>query len=175
MPRPGRTTLATLLLAAACLAGVSCGGGAGTTSRPQSEVRTLFATVAADGRAHRFAAICRHEMSGLLLQLAYLVGDDCPKGLAAEWAEGVQLTHIDSRTRISISGRTATVFDGGSPDRAYLLHGRWVLAEMPRNRRLARPNEALEVARELNPMLRREHLPELDEETSAPPRGAGAG
>jgi hypothetical protein len=165
--------LASLLVVCA-LVGVSCGGQSGGASRSQSEVRALFAAVAADGHARRFGAICHREMSGLLRQLAYLVDADCPKVLAAEWAEGVQLTHIGSTTRILISGRTATVFDGGSPDRAYLMNGRWVLAEMPRNKRHARPNEALEVARELNPGLHKEHLPELNEETSAPLQRPGA-
>ncbi|HEY0516223.1 MAG TPA: hypothetical protein VGD00_03810 [Solirubrobacteraceae bacterium] len=162
-----------LLVTASALGGVSCGGQSSGTSRAQSEVRALFATVAADGRAHRFAVICHREISGLLQELTYLVKGDCPKALAAEWAEGVQLTHIASSTRILISGRTATVFDGGSPDRAYLLHGRWVLAELPRNKAHARPNEALEVAKQLNPGFRKDHLPELNEETPAPVRGAG--
>ena len=39
----------------------------------------------------------------------------CPKFLKEEWAEGVQYAHVGSSTRIVVSGRRATVYDGGSP------------------------------------------------------------
>lgn len=166
MARAWRTKLATSLMVSCALTAASCGGQG--TSRAQSEVRALYNAVAADGRAHRFVSICDQDYSGLLKQLDYLFKIDCAKDLAAAWAEGVQLTHIGPHTRIVISGRTATVFDGASPDRVYFTQGRWMLAEIPRNRRHARPNEALEVAKELNPGFRKEHLPELTPETPAP-------
>jgi hypothetical protein len=167
MARTPRTTLAALLMAACTLGSASCGGQSGT-SRVQSEVRALFAAVAADGRAGHFATICDHDYSGLLKQLNYLFKINCAKDLAAEWAEGVQLTHVGPSTRIVISAGTAAVYDGVSPDRASFWHGRWVMAEVPRNRRHARPNEALEVAKELSPGFRKGHLPELNSETPAP-------
>lgn len=161
-----RCFLAALLVSCA-LSAFSCGGQS-ATSHTQSEVRALYSAVAADGRTHRFASICEDDYSGLLKQLDYLFKVNCPKALASEWAEGVQLTHIGPRTRITITGKTATVFDGPIPDRAVHVRGRWALLESPRNHGSTRSNEALEVARELNPGFRKEHLPELNLETPGP-------
>jgi hypothetical protein len=124
---------------------------------------------AADGRAGHFATICDQDYSGLLKELDYLFKADCPRYLKEEWAEGVQYAHVGSSTRIVVSGRNATVFDGGSPDRAYLTQSGWKLVETPRNRRHPDPNEVQEVIDELNPGFRKEHLPELGPETPAPP------
>ncbi len=125
----------------------------------------MFASVAADGRAHDFGQICKNEMDAELRQLAYLVGADCVKAIAAEWAEGVQLSRIGAETRIVVSGNTATVFDGAAPDRALYTEGRWEMAETPRNRRFDKPNEAQEAAVTINRVLREHHQPELDSET----------
>lgn len=102
----------------------------------------MFAAVAADGRAHDFGRICQYEMDAQLRQLAYLVGANCMKTMAAEWVEGVQLSRIGPKTRIVVSGNTATVFDGAAPDRAVYANGRWKLAETPRNRRFDGPHGA---------------------------------
>lgn len=158
--------MATALTASCTLSTVSCGQSA--TSGAQNEVRGLYKAVAADGRDHHFAAICDQYWSGLLKQLDYLFKINCPKALAAEWAEGVHLTRVGPGTRITVAGKTATVFDGSSPERAVFEQGRWKLLEFPRNYRHDRRNEALEVAKELNPEFRKEHLPELNAETRGP-------
>ncbi len=126
----------------------------------------MFATVAADGRAHNFGQICKREMDAELRQLAYLVGADCVEAITAEWAEGVQLSRIGAETRIVVSGNTATVFDGAAPDRALYADGRWEIAEPLRNRRFDKPNEAQEAAAKVNRLLREHHQPELGSETS---------
>lgn len=83
----------------------------------------------------------------------------------------MQYAHVGASTRIVVSGKRATVFDGGSPDRAYLTQSGWRLVEFPRNRRHAEPNEVQEVVGKLNPGLRKRHLPELGPETAAPSVG----
>jgi hypothetical protein len=154
---------------------IGCGSQS-ATSHAQSEVRALFMAAAADGRGGNFEAICDQDYSGLLKQLDYLFKADCPRDLKAEWAEGVQLAHVGSGTRIVVSGKNATVFDGGSPDRAYRTQSGWKLVEAPRNKRHADPNEVQEIIAKLNPGFSKEGLPELGPETPAPPaslKGAG--
>ncbi len=171
----GRATLATVLIALCALGAVACGGQSGE-SGAQSEVRALFVAAAADGRAGNFKAVCDQDYSGLLKELDYLFKADCERDLKEEWAEGVQLAHVGPGTRIVISGKSATVFDGGSPDRAYLTQIGWKLVEGPRNRRHADPNEVQELITKLNPGFRKEGFPELGPETPAPPaslNGAG--
>lgn len=163
-----RRKLTAGFLAASCTLGiVSCGGQSGI-GRAQNEVRNLYRTVAADGRAHRFEAICDQYSSGLLKQLYYLFKIDCPKLLAGKWAQGVQLSRIVPSTRIVINGKTATVYDGRLPDRAVYVRRRWTLLESPRNPRNSRANETLETAKELNPGFRKHHLPELGLEARGP-------
>jgi hypothetical protein len=169
MGRALRTVLVAGLTSCA-LAAIACGGRSGD-SRAQSEVRALFTAAAADARAGRFARTCTDDYSGLLKQLDYLFKIDCTKDLRAEWAEGVQYAHVGPNTRIAVSGKSATVFDGGTPDRAYLTRSGWRLVEFPRNRRHADPNEVEEVIGKLNPGFRRGHLPELGPETAAPAAG----
>jgi hypothetical protein len=175
MGRALRTVLVAGLTTYCALANSACGGQS-DYSRAQSEVRALFTAAAADGRTGRFATICTEDYSGLLKQLDYLFKIDCAKDLKAEWAEGVQYAHVGPSTRIVVSGKSATVFDGGTPDRAYLTRSGWRLVEFPRNRRHTDPNEVQEVIDKLNPGFRKQHLPLLGPETSAPPAGLnGAG
>ena len=134
-------------------------------SRAEAEVRTLFATVAAEGRTHNFARICQDEMIGLLRELDYLVGGNCAKDLAAEWAEGVQLSTIGHGTRIVVTGNKATVYDGPSPDSAMRVNGVWQMAELPRNRRFRATGEAQEAMEGVNRGLRAHHMPTLNPET----------
>ncbi len=158
--------LATLLTAAGGLCLLSCGGQS-PSSRAQSEVRSLYASAAADARAGQFEKICQEDYSGLLKRLDYLFKVDCPQMLKNEWGEGMQLAHIGPATRIAISGRSAVVFDGGSPDRAYRTREGWKLVEIPRNRRHALQDEAVQAESALNPGFRKEHLPLLSSETPA--------
>jgi hypothetical protein len=167
--------LAASVTTSCALVAIGCGGQS-ASSHAQSEVRALFMAATADGRARNFKAICDQDYSGLLKELEYLFKGDCPRDLKEEWAEGVQLAHVGSGTRIVVSGKNATVFDGGSPDRAYLTQRGWKLVETPRNRRHADPNEVQEVITKLNPGFRKEGLPELGPDTPAPPaslNGAG--
>jgi hypothetical protein len=173
MGRALRIVLVAGLTMSCALANIACGGQS-EDSRAQSEVRALFTAAAADAGAGRFATICKEDYSGLLKQLDYLFKIDCAKGLKAEWAEGVQYAHVGPSTRIVVSGKNATVFDGGTPDRAYLTPSGWRLVEFPRNRRHTDPDEVQEVIGKLNPGFRKHHLPELSPETSAPPAGLGA-
>jgi hypothetical protein len=159
--------LAASLVVPRALGVASCKGQSGN-SHAQSEVRALYKAVAEDGRAHRFTAICDQYSSGLLKELYYLFKIDCPKLLAGKWAEGVQLARIGPSTRITISGKTATVYDGLLPDKAVLVRGRWTLLESPGNHRASRQNEVLEAVRELNPGFRKHHRPELNLETRGP-------
>jgi hypothetical protein len=170
MGRALRTVLVAALATSCALAAIACGGRSGD-SRAQSEVRALFTAAVADGRAGRFATICAEDYSGLLKQLDYLFKVDCAKDLKAEWAEGVQYAHVGPSTRIVVSGKSATVFDGRTPDRAYLTRSGWRLVEFPRNRRHTDPNEVQEVIGKLNPGFRKHHLPELGPETAAPAAG----
>jgi hypothetical protein len=160
--------LSLLLLAAAFALALSGCGTSNQMSRREAEVRALYKAVAAAGRAHRFAVICNRYQSGLLKQLDYLFKVDCPKHFVSVWVEGVHLAHIGPSTRITISGGIATVFDGASPDRAVFEQGHWKLLESPRNDRHDRRNEALEIAKELDPGFRKEHLPELNSQTRGP-------
>jgi hypothetical protein len=161
-----KAAVAVLAVVAAALLPAGCGGPS-RTAHTQAEVRAMFAAVAADGQAHDFGRICQYEMDAQLRQLAYLVGANCMKTMAAEWVEGVQLSRIGSKTRIVISGNTATVFDGVAPDRAVYANGRWELAETPRNRRFDRSGEAREATTTINRLLREHHQPELGSEADA--------
>ena len=143
---------------AASLIAAGCGGNVHAT-RDESEVRSLFRAIAADGRAHNFAHICRDEMSTVLPELDYLVGGRCADDLATEWLEGVQLSRIVSSTRVVVTGTRAMVFDGPAPDSAVRVNGRWKLAEFPRNTRHAAVGEACEVAESIGRGLRASHLP----------------
>jgi hypothetical protein len=150
--------LAVFAASSATLAG--CGTSAKPT-RAQAEVRALFGTVAAEARAHDFGPICDDQLDSELRELLYLVGANCWKVLASDWVEGVQLSKIGPNTRIVVSGKSATIYDGPVPDRAVLTDGRWKLAEMPRNKRHAMSEEAQQTAAQLNPSLRAHHLPEV--------------
>ncbi len=149
MARTFDTTLATAGLLAAGLLLAGCGGHTHSAHTP-AEVRAMFAAVNADGRAHRYQRICQHDLDAQLQQLAYLVGANCPRTMAAAWAEGVQLARIGTSTRIVLSGDTATVFDGGTPDRAIYTNGRWEMAETPRNHRFHTPHEAQDATTTIN-------------------------
>lgn len=154
-----RLTL-SLTVSVALIAG--CGN---TPTKAQSEVRGLFAKVATDGRAHRFAAICQGEITGVIRQLEYLVGGNCEKDFAQEWNEGVQLTNITSNTSIDVHGNEAIVHDGSSPDRARRVYGRWLVSEVPRNRRLAESNEVQVVLAQINSSVIRHHEPKINADT----------
>jgi hypothetical protein len=136
-------SLVSVVALAAC-------GGQSRAGRQEAEVRALFASIASDGRGHNFTRICRDEMAGVLRELDYLVGGHCAKDLAAEWAEGVQLTRVGPDTRVSVKGNAATIYDGPTPDRAISVRDQWVLAEFPRNKRLAKSGEAREVLDQVN-------------------------
>lgn len=157
--------IAVPMLGVAMLAFIFAGCGSNVRPRhPEAEVRAMFTNVAAYGREHDFGQICQHEMDAQLRQLISVAAGSCVNTLAAEWAEGVQLSKISSQTRVLISGNKATVFDGTAPDRAVYTHGRWKLAEVPRNRRFDKSGEAQEEARTINEVLRERHQPELPEE-----------
>src|SRR5438445_11092548 len=94
-----------MLVSALCASLAGCGGHG--TKPGEAEVRALVAAVTADGRARNFGRICTEEMSGVLRQLDYLVGGNCAKDLAAEWAEGVQLATRGPSSRIVAIGNTA--------------------------------------------------------------------
>jgi hypothetical protein len=102
--RFGPTDALIGLAMAAVLIAVGCGTNVQATHE-ESEVRSLFRAVAANGRAHNFARICRDEMSGGLPELDYLVGGSCTKDLARDWLEGVQLTKIGPSTRVIVTAR----------------------------------------------------------------------
>lgn len=161
VPNTAAAGLAVLAVAS-FLAG--CGSNS-QTAHTQAEVRAMFTTVAADGRTHDFKRICQHEMDAQLRQLIYLVGGNCPKMMAAEWTEGVQLSRIGPKTRVIVSGDTATVLDGAAPDRAVYADGRWEMAETPRNKRFDKSGEARKTATTINKLLREHHQPELVPET----------
>jgi hypothetical protein len=158
MARTFDTALATAGLATVGLLLAGCGGHTRAAHTP-AEVRAMFAAVNADGRAHRYQRICQHHLDAQLQQLAHLVGANCAKTMAAEWAEGVQLARIGASTRIVITGDAATVFDGGAPDRAVYTDGHWEMAETPRNQRYDTPHEAREATTTINQTLREHHLP----------------
>lgn len=158
MARTLDTALVTAALVAATIPLAGCARHTRAAHTP-AEVRAMFAAVNADGRARHFRRICQHDMDAQLQQLAYLVGANCSKTMAAEWAEGVQLARITPSTRIILSGDTATVFDGAAPDRAVYADGRWEMAETPRNQRFDRPHEAREATTTINRTLREHHLP----------------
>jgi hypothetical protein len=142
----------------------SCGGQQ-RANPAEAEVRALIASVLVDGRAHNFARVCKDDMSGVIKQLDYLVGADCTTDLATEWAEGVQLTSAGPSTHIAIKGNAATIFDGESPDRAIQVQGRWLLAEVPRNKRLAVADEARGTLESLNRGFRVRFRSEINAET----------
>jgi hypothetical protein len=150
------------ILSALALAGC---GGQQRANPAEAEVRTLIASVVADGRTHNFARICKNDMSGLIKQLDYVVGADCATDLATEWEEGVQLTSVQPSTRIAIKGNNATIFDGQAPDRARRVQGRWLLAEVPRNKRLAVADEARRTLESLNEGFRVRFHSEINLET----------
>ncbi|MGH2832071.1 MAG: hypothetical protein ACRDK2_04790 [Solirubrobacteraceae bacterium] len=154
------TVLGSLTIVASTAALAGCGSQA-HTGRAETEVRTLFAAIAANGRAHRFASICEGEMTATLKQLDYLVGGNCSTDLGNEWTEGVQLTSIGPHTHIVISGDTATVFDGPAPDRALRVNGTWKLAEFPRNKRFNTQDEAHTATETVNKILLAHHHPAL--------------
>lgn len=158
------TAAAGLAVVAVAFLLAGCGSNS-QTAHTQAEVRAMFTTVAADGRTHDFKRICQHEMDAQLRQLIYLVGGNCPKMMAAEWTEGVQLSRIGPKTRIVVSGDTATVLDGAAPDRAVYADGRWEMAETPRNKRFDKSGEARKTATTINQLLREHHQPELVPET----------
>jgi hypothetical protein len=95
----------------------------------------------------------------------YFGGGSCPKDLAAERAEGVELSRVGSSTRVAVTGNRATVFDGPAPDSAVRVNGRWQLAEFPRNNRHADVGEACEAAESIDRGLRARRLPGLDPHT----------
>jgi hypothetical protein len=86
------TAAAGLAVVAVAFLLAGCGNNP-QAAHAQAEVRALFTTVAADGRTHDFKRICQHEMDAQLRQLIYLVDGNCTKMMAAEWTEGVQLSH----------------------------------------------------------------------------------
>jgi hypothetical protein len=158
MGRTFDTALAKAGLLAAGLLLAGCSAHTCAAHTP-AEVRAMFAAVNADGRAPRYQRICQHDLDAQLQQLARLVGANCAKTMAAEWAEGVQLARIGASTRIVVSGDAATVFDGGAPDRAIYTNGRWEMAETPRNHRFDTPHEARDATTTINQTLREHHLP----------------
>lgn len=160
---PNTMAAGPAVIVVACLL-AGCGSNS-QAPHAQAEVRAMFTTVAADGRTHDFKRICQHEIDVQLRQLIYLVGGSCTKMMAAEWTEGVQLSRIGSKTRIVVSGNTATVLDGTAPDRAVYAEGRWEMAEAPRNKRFDKSGEARKTAITINKLLREHHQPALVPET----------
>jgi hypothetical protein len=157
-------TAYALALATGVLALAACGGGGGSGAS-QAEVRALFAAVAQAGREGHFAVICHDYLSGVLRQLDRLVGGGCAKDLAREWREGVHLSSITRKTRIAVDGAEAVVYDGGAPDRARRVSGRWRVSEWPRNARLAESNEAERVLSQIDALLRAHHEGTVNPET----------
>jgi hypothetical protein len=140
-----------------------CGGEANSaTGRSEVELRSFLKTVRADGRAERFAHLCGDDMSRALGRLDYLLGGRCPSDLAVAWREGVQIATVGSATPITITGNTAVIHDGGTPDRAVKIYGTWMLAEVRRNRRHAFPEESCDAAREVNLTLIPHRLPAVN-------------
>ncbi len=66
--------------------------------------------------------------------------------MASFWAEGVQLEGVGPGTHVVVHDGVALVLDGGTPDRFVKVDGRWLLAELPRNRRHRVQGEACETA-----------------------------
>jgi hypothetical protein len=122
---------AVILVVAMLAALVGCGS---TTSEPPSVagVMAMYRAIDANASKGNFADICQHYFDARFQAEVKAFRRDCPTILSERWAERVRASRVGVATKVSISGREALIYDGGTkPEKALYVGSRWVLTEAP--------------------------------------------
>lgn len=126
----------------ACAFVAGCGSTAPTQQAPTvAGVRAMYRAVDAEAHAGHYATVCQRYMGERLQGEFKAFGKDCQRFMAELWAEGARLARVGPGTRVVVSGDSALVYDGVTPEKVLYVAGHWVLSESPESEQDAKTDE----------------------------------
>lgn len=114
-----------------CTASLACGCSAANVPLSEGGVRAFYRSIGLEASAGNFGGICRTYTDRRLRAELSPASRKCYSRTFERWAEKVRLSKIKPGTRIVLTGREATIYDGSPPEKVVYTGGEWRLAAVP--------------------------------------------